>query len=132
MRHQRQGWWRLVALPVALLGALVIAPGLASASPNSVGTTTMDITDCKLTLVVDWSAQPGKLKTYRVEVWSDANTSVTTLALGDFARSGHQVLAMDLATFADSNTFHAVTRVFDGKGVEQDAWPSGDVARTCI
>jgi hypothetical protein len=133
MRHQRQGWWRLVALPVALLGALAIAPGLALASPNTVGNTVLGLDGCDAHVVVDWAAQPGKLKTYTVEIWSDFGTGVTQLAAGDLSRSGHlDFFAAYGATAEFSNTFHAVTHVFDGRGVEQDTWLSGDVAANCV
>ena len=133
MTHQRQGWRRLVALPVALLGALVIAPGLALASPNSVGNTGLDITACVATVNVSWSAQPGKLKTYTVDLASDANTTPVVLASGTLGRSGTFVLPpMTLQSYGFSNQFRATTHVYDGKGVEQDTWTSADVAGPCI
>ena len=133
MRHQRQGWRRLVALPVALLGALVIAPGMAFASPNTGGFTGLDITGCKATVNVSWTALPGKLKTYTVEISSDANTTANVVASGDLTRNNTFVLPIvTLSTYGFSNQFVATTRVFDGKGVEQDSWPSGVVAASCI
>jgi hypothetical protein len=133
MRHQRQGWRRLVALSVAMVGALAIAPGIASASPSSGGHTGLDISLCKVTVVVDWSGQPGKLKTYTVELTNDSNPTVTTMASGAFSRSAHMILQADLTDdAANSNTFRAITHVFDGKGIEQETWASGDVAVPCI
>jgi len=133
MRHQRQGLWRLVALPVALLGALVIAPGLVSAGANSVGNTGLDITDCVATVNVGWAGQPGRLKSYQLELSSDANTTPRVLASGLLDRSGSFVVPpMTLAGYGFSNQFRAVTRLYDGKGVEQDTWTSRDVAAPCI
>lgn len=133
MRHQRQGWRRLVALPVALLGALVIAPTLAFAGANSFGNTGLDITDCVATVNVSWGGQPGRLKSYQVELSSDANTAPDVLASGPLGRSGSFVLpTVTLSGYGLSNQFRAVTRVYDGKGVEQDTWTSGDVAAPCI
>ena len=131
MRHERTGSWRLVAAPLAWLGALVIAPAVM-ASPSTTGATTLDVTDCKATVAVGWSAQPGRYKSYTVEISSDADTSVQTLGSGSFARTGNLILQLNLATYGFSNQFHAVTRVFDGKGVEQLMWPSADVAAPCI
>ena len=133
MRHQRQGWRRLVALPVALLGALVIAPSLALASPNSVGNTGLDITDCKATVNVSWAAQPGKFKTYTIDLASDANPTASVLSSGALGRSGTIVLpVVTLSAYGASNQFRATTHVYDGKGVEQDTWVSADVAGSCI
>jgi hypothetical protein len=133
MRHQRQGWRRLVALAVAMLGAMVIAPGLALAGPNSVGATTLDMTDCQAHVVVDWSGQPGRFKSYTVELQSDVDPTVWLLAGEAFTRSGHVDVTVDLtATTEFSNTFRAVTRLFDGKGVEVDSWTSGDRPASCF
>jgi hypothetical protein len=133
MRHQRQGWRRLVALSVAMVGALVIAPGLASASPSTTGNTVLDVTNCTATVAVSWVAQPGRLKTFTTELWSDANTTPVVVGSGSLGRNGTIVLPqVPLSIYADSNQFHAVTRVYDGKGVEQETWPSGDVAGSCI
>jgi hypothetical protein len=133
MRHQRQGWWRLVALPVALLGALVVAPTISAAGPNTFGNTVLGFSDCDAHVVVDWAGQPGRLRTYTVEIWSDFGTGVTQLGAGDLARSGHlEFFPSYVATLEFSNTFHAVTHVFDGKGVEQATWTSGDVAVGCV
>jgi hypothetical protein len=133
MRHQRQGWRRLVALPVALLGALVIAPGLASAGPNTTGATVLDFTDCDAHVVVAWSAQPGRFKSYTVEIWSDHGSGVTTLDSGPLTRNGRlDFFPTYAATLEFSNPFHAVTHVYDGKGVEQDTWTSNVFPANCI
>jgi len=135
MKHQRQGWRRLVALPVAMIGALVIAPALVSASPSSTGNTVLavDTTTCVASVSISWVAQPGRLKTYMTELWSDSNPTPVVIASGALARSGTFVVpTWSLTPFVDSNTFHAVTHVYDGKGVEQDTWPSGDMAAPCI
>jgi len=133
MTHQRQGWRRLVALPVALLGALVIAPGLALASPNSAGSTTLDFTDCQAHVVVDWSAQPGKLKSYTVEISSLFGTTATLDLNVSMARSGHvDYFPTYSATTEFSNQFTAVTHVYDGKGIEQATWTSNVMAAACI
>jgi hypothetical protein len=118
-----------MALPVALLGALAIAPTILAAGPNTVGNTILGFSDCDAHVVVDWAAQPGKLKSYTVEIWSDRGAGVTQLDSGTLSRSGHlDFFPVYGATVEFSNTFHAVTHVFDGKGVEQDTWSSGDIA----
>lgn len=135
MRHQRQGWRRLVALSVAMVGALVIAPGIASAGPNSIGVTglVVDDTTCLATVNVAWAGQPGRLKTYMTELFSDADPTSRVLSSGDLTRSATFVLpVVTLSTYGFSNQFHAVTHVYDGKGVEQDMWSSNPVAASCI
>ena len=133
MRHQRQGLRRLVALPVALLAALVIAPSISAASPNTVGATVLDITSCQAVISVSWAGQPGKLRSFTVELSSNVSSSVTTVIAGAMTRSGGFVTdPILLSTSADSNQFLAVTRVFDGKGIEQDSWASRPVPAPCV
>lgn len=133
MRHQRQGWRRLVALPIALLGALVIAPGLASAGPNTTGATTLIITDCQAAVSVGWSSQPGRLKTYTVDFSSNVNPIPVTIGSGALGRSGNIVIFVPLQVdLVNSNQFLAVTHVFDGKGVEQETWSSTTQAASCF
>ncbi|HKB28164.1 MAG TPA: hypothetical protein VKC59_03990 [Candidatus Limnocylindrales bacterium] len=133
MRHQRQGWRRLVALPVALLGALVIAPSVGAAGPNTVGNTVLDVTDCQATIAISWAAQPGRLKTYSVELSVNGGPAATIVSGAALGRSDSIVLGpIAFGTSTDSNQFLAVTRVYDGKGVEQDSWPSRPVPAPCI
>lgn len=132
MRHQRQGWLRLVALPVALLGALVVAPSIAVAGPNTGGSAVIDFTDCNAHVVVAWNALPGKFKSYKTEIWSD-HGSLSELGSGPLARSGLlEYWPTYTATTDFSNTFHVVTHVYDGKGVEQDTWAANDFAANCV
>jgi len=131
MRHQRQGWRRLVALPVALLGALVIAPGIAFAGPNTTGAMVLDFNSCQAHMTALWSGQPGKLKTYSVEISSDLTAPQIVQPTTDFPRSGSFDLTFDFGTLTSINTFHAVTHIYDGKGIEQATWNSGYVAVSC-
>ena len=132
MRHQRQGLWRLVALPVALLGALVIAPGFASASPSTTGATVLDFTGCTAHVVVSWNAQPGKFKSYMTEISSD-HGSTSQLSSDLLPKSGRlDFFPVYNATIEFSNQFTAVTHVYDGKGVEQDTWTSNVFPANCV
>jgi hypothetical protein len=116
-----------------MVGALVIAPGLASASPNTVGNTVLDVTACQATIAVSWAAQPGRLKTYSIELSVNGGQAVTIISGAALGRSGNIVLdPITFGTSTDSNQFLAVTRVYDGKGVEQDSWPSRPVPAPCI
>ena len=131
MRHQRQGLRRLVALPVALLAALVIAPSISAASPNTSGGMVLEFNGCQAHMTAIWTAQPGKLKAYSVEISSDLTTPQVAKGTTDFSRSGFFDITFDFTALGSINTFRAVTRVYDGKGVEQANWPSGDVAASC-
>ena len=67
------------------------------------------------------------------ELWSDVNQTKVAIASGSLTRNGTFVIpAVTLSTYGDSNTFHALTHVYDGKGIEQDMWPSGDIAASCV
>ena len=133
MRHQRQGLRRLVALPVALLAALLIAPSIAVAGPSSGGSTVLDFTDCQGHVVVAWNALPGKFKSFTTEIWSDQGSGVDQLNTGPLARSGRlDFWPVYTATTLFSNQFHAVTHVYDGKGIEQDTWIANVFAANCV
>jgi hypothetical protein len=117
-----------------MVGALVIAPGIASASPSTAGNTVLvvDGTTCIATVSLSWVAQPGRLKTFTTELSSDANATPVAVGSGSLGRSGSLVFdPISLATYGFSNQIRAITHVYDGKGVEQETWASRDVPASC-